>query len=141
MAADALVVDASVALKWYLREDGSEAALAVLACGRLLIAPDFLLDEARAVLCRSVPQRIDGGGLLMALADLEQVIDSFAPNAGLRPQALELARELAHSYYDCLYLSLALRTGAALMTADDKFLGKIDASAYRGRTIRLDRFP
>ncbi|MFT3952959.1 MAG: hypothetical protein QM722_00495 [Piscinibacter sp.] len=34
MAVDPLVIDASVALKWYLREDGSDAALRLLSAER-----------------------------------------------------------------------------------------------------------
>ena len=37
-----VVVDASVALKWYVDEEDSEAALALLASDERLIAPDFL---------------------------------------------------------------------------------------------------
>lgn len=44
-----LVVDASVALKWFLPEPGHEAALAILDAddaGQPLLAPDWLLVEA-----------------------------------------------------------------------------------------------
>lgn len=72
---------------------------------------------------------------MIALADLERVVGNLVPNAGLRPDALSLARELSHSYHDCLCLALALRWDAPLVTADDKFLGKIDGSAYRGTGV------
>ena len=39
------VVDASVALKWFVEEDGSERAAALLASKDLLIAPDLIVPE------------------------------------------------------------------------------------------------
>jgi predicted nucleic acid-binding protein len=41
-----LVVDASVALKWFLTEEPQDAqALAIVQDGTTLIAPDFLIAE------------------------------------------------------------------------------------------------
>src|SRR6266404_5666664 len=43
------VIDASVALKWVIEEDGSEAATALLV-GDVLAAPDFVVIECANVL-------------------------------------------------------------------------------------------
>ena len=40
-----LVADASVALKWYLIEDGAEAARQSLADGDTLVAPELVVAE------------------------------------------------------------------------------------------------
>jgi predicted nucleic acid-binding protein len=40
----------------------------------------------------------------------------------LAQQALELARTLDHPTYDCLYVALALREEATLVTADRRLL-------------------
>lgn len=40
-----IVVDASVALKWYVDEEDSERALALLNSGERLIAPDLIVAE------------------------------------------------------------------------------------------------
>jgi predicted nucleic acid-binding protein len=40
-----LVVDASVALKWYLIEDGAEPARQILADGDTLVAPELVVAE------------------------------------------------------------------------------------------------
>jgi predicted nucleic acid-binding protein len=44
-----IIIDASVALKWVIEEDGSEAAGALLL-GEPLAAPDFLMVECANVL-------------------------------------------------------------------------------------------
>jgi len=41
-----LVVDASVAIKWFVEEIWSDAARAVLGSGEPLIAPDLVVPEA-----------------------------------------------------------------------------------------------
>ena len=41
----ALIVDASVAFKWFVEEEGSDAARAVLQAPRRLIAPELLLAQ------------------------------------------------------------------------------------------------
>jgi predicted nucleic acid-binding protein len=40
-----LVIDASVALKWFIDEDGSDRAAALLDGKELLIAPDLIVAE------------------------------------------------------------------------------------------------
>ena len=41
-----LVVDASVAIKWFVEESRSDAARAVLTSGESLVAPDLVVPEA-----------------------------------------------------------------------------------------------
>jgi predicted nucleic acid-binding protein len=51
--------------------------------------------------------------------------------------AAELARALAHPVYDCLYLALAIRECAQVVTADRRFQAAVEASpAHRGM-VRL----
>ena len=40
-----LVVDANVAIKWFVEESRSDAARAVLASGEPLVAPDLVVPE------------------------------------------------------------------------------------------------
>jgi predicted nucleic acid-binding protein len=50
-----LVVDASVACKWFVEEDGSQAAEALLDSGSTLLAPDLLVPEVCNVAGSSIP--------------------------------------------------------------------------------------
>ena len=50
---DRLVVDASVAIKWVVEEEGSEAAAGLLD-GSTLAAPDFLIPECANILWKKV---------------------------------------------------------------------------------------
>ena len=39
--------------------------------------------------------------------------------------AVELATELQHSVYDCVYLAMALASGAQVVSADRRFVGAV----------------
>ena len=117
------VVDASVALKWFFPEEGSAEARNLAS--QDLHAPDLLLVESANVLWRKV--RVGdvtpsfARQACRALSGSPVTLHPTTPELTLH--ALELAVQLDHSIYDCLYLALALDLGAeALITADDRFL-------------------
>lgn len=119
-----VVVDASVAVKWVLDEPGSAWARALPGSGAQLLAPDLLPTECGSVLWRMARTgRIDPA-----------MLERFWSRIGATPlmtcgtgwreadAAMRLAMRLDHPIYDCLYLALALERGAALATADRRFL-------------------
>ena len=55
--------------------------------------------------------------------------------------ALGLAMELSHPLQDCLYLALAERLGAPLVTADKKFVVKAHTSHAPGAGALIHRRP
>jgi predicted nucleic acid-binding protein len=124
------VVDASVAVKWFvradwaLREDHVEPALALLRAttdGRVtLLQPPHFLAEVAAVLARLQPRR--ASRLVADLLDLD--IDWAEPTQALA-DAVALATRLDHHLFDTLYHALALATpGAVLVTADRRYFNK-----------------
>jgi predicted nucleic acid-binding protein len=115
------VVDASVALKWVLNEAASSWARALPSNTRLS-APTLLWTECANGLwrlARSVPEFDAGHAFgIVSTAPVEVVEVGLEVQA----QALRLGGRLGHPGYDCLYLALALDRGAALATADARFL-------------------
>jgi predicted nucleic acid-binding protein len=112
-----LVVDASVALKWVVEEDGSEAAAALGAYA--LTAPTLLLEEcANALWVKQRRAELTPAEAMERMRALREAPVDLVPSTGLLDQALALAIELAQTVYDCLYLSLAIRLDARLVTAD-----------------------
>ena len=97
----ALVIDASVGLKWVLQEDDSDLAQA-LAVSEELLAPDFWLNEACNVLWLQVRKRVftpeearEGLSLLRA-----QVEPTPTGELHLHEIALEISLAVNHSPYD-----------------------------------------
>jgi predicted nucleic acid-binding protein len=130
-----VLVDASVAVQWFAREPGSEAAARLLSDPRPLVAPDMMPTEVANALWKKV-RRGD-----MAIAELERSLVRLLgpalvliPTLPVLPRAALLAVELDHPVYDCVYLSLAEGQRATLATADARL-----RRAARARAIPLWR--
>jgi predicted nucleic acid-binding protein len=120
----ALVVDASVAVKWVLDEPGSGWARSLPASGAQLFAPNLLCTECGNVLWRMVrTERIDPSLVERFWSAMNAVPLALChADWTLSAAALRLSMRLNHPIYDCLYLALALDRDAALATADGRFL-------------------
>jgi predicted nucleic acid-binding protein len=115
-----LIVDASIAVKWLLQEEGSEQARMAVQ-GHDLAAPAFLRLEVFHVMWRrSRRGEATNSQLRETLPALHKIIGSFVSDEPLIPKAAEIAIAHTLAIYDCLYLALALQNEAALITADQK---------------------
>jgi len=113
------VVDASVALKWYLPEPESELAGRLLDPEHDLIAPDLLFAEVGNALWKRWRRgEIGLGELRDPLAALAAVPFDVRSAAPLLSAAAEVAVVSGCTVYDGLYVALAIETGAPLITAD-----------------------
>ena len=132
------VIDASVAVRWTIEMPLSERAELLLHRGRPLIAPDFVIVEVTNVLLKTIRDRADR--VQRALDGLEFLPRWFAhlePSIWLRHRAMTYAMEIDHSAYDCFYLALAVRENARMVTTDETFIRKVEASNYRSHIIHL----
>ncbi len=135
-----LVIDASVAVKWVVEEDGTPEALALRQKAKL-IAPDLLIAECANILWKKVHR----GELLMeeallAARLLQGAEIELLPTRSLFETATRLSIEIDHPAYDCLYLALAVEKKCQFVTADERFLRKLQQGrkyALGGRTISL----
>ena len=135
-----LVVDASVAVKWFLpdspREPDADLAAALLRAigdGRVeLLQPPHWLAEVAAVIARLRPE---------IAAEAIDLLDSMelatAADAELYKRASRLAQELDQHLFDTLYHALALENDALLVTADDRYLRK---AGRLGKIVALDQW-
>ncbi|HYM72501.1 MAG TPA: type II toxin-antitoxin system VapC family toxin, partial [Stellaceae bacterium] len=103
------VVDASVALKWFLPDEPhSDEAWALVQEGEILIAPDLLIAETcnAAWKCHRL-ERMEASEVSDIAAILPRFFAELVGTASLAPRAALIAVDLAHPVYDCLYLALA----------------------------------
>jgi predicted nucleic acid-binding protein len=121
-----LVIDASVVLKWVLQEAGREDALNLLdafEAGTVhLVAPRVLLQEVGSALSK----RCRRNELTPAQTRAAwQFVDIRRPmlieNQDHLDGALELSIAHRLSFWDSLYLALAINLRCELITADGRF--------------------
>jgi predicted nucleic acid-binding protein len=125
-----VVVDASVAVKWFIAEDRAAEALALRDLDEELIAPESTLFEVFHALWEKAREgRIPRARLPELAAAVPRPYSRLVEIAALYQPAARLALRLDHPVYDCLYLALAERERATLVTADEPLF----AAARRGR--------
>lgn len=133
-----LVVDASVALKWFLNvtegEPDRDRALTLLNGvdneSVQLVEPAHFIAEVAAVLARVKPDAADDD--LLDLLNIEyRIIETQETYA----RALELSIRYQHHLFDTLYHAVALEVeDASLVTADRRYY---DKAGGEGRIILL----
>ncbi|MEX2034071.1 MAG: type II toxin-antitoxin system VapC family toxin [Xanthobacteraceae bacterium] len=118
-----LVVDASIAAKWVLPEDGDDRAAALRGEPDELIAPSLIAAEVgNAVRKRVVAKELTAAEAVSAVEIATGLIDRLVPIPELAVRALELAIDLRHPIYDCFYLALAERENTKCVTADERLI-------------------
>lgn len=117
------VVDASVGIKWLLPAADSRLALALVSDEVERIVPDLFFSEIGNVLWKYVRfGSLSADMACKALHELSKVRLTVVPASELMDVTLDIACRNNRSFYDSLYLALALRDSAPMITADGKLL-------------------
>jgi pentatricopeptide repeat protein len=136
-----VVVDASLAFKWLVREEHTDKALAILRSwesqGIVPTAPHLMPAEVTNALHRRV---VRGEMSLTVAANLIKNLLSSSLELRealeLHGRALELAHELQQgAVYDAHYLALSEALDCDLWTADEKFFRAASPMAENVRWI------
>ncbi|MCC3414407.1 MULTISPECIES: type II toxin-antitoxin system VapC family toxin [unclassified Microcoleus] len=121
-----MVIDTMVFAYALLRvENHHEQAIAALETAEQIIVPDSLFAELGNVVWQWIQFRqlpIETG--LEVLDDAEALIDKIVPSAQVREIALELAVGANHSFYDALFVAVAIREEVQVITFDRKLAAK-----------------
>ena len=133
-----LVIDASVACKWFFNEPLSTEARTLAQSGEAFAAPDLILVEcANAAWRRVWGETVPSAQAQAFLSVLPQWFEALVPSAGLHETAFEMACALDHPVYDCQYLALAEDEETRLVTADRAFVKKVRRSPWHERVESL----
>ncbi len=120
-----VVVDASVAVKWFSDEELTEEALEVrqsyIDDNLQIVVPDLILYELSNAL-RYNPKYDDGDVQKAYQSILDMEIDVLAPSNEVIQLAIEKAFELDMTVYDATYTALAEYLEATLLTTDDEIV-------------------
>ena len=132
------VVDASVAVKLLVDEPESDAARELAATGLELHAPRLMASEVANALWRKARlgqiERADAGA---ALAWMTNMPLRWNDDEAVSADAVRLALALDHPVYDCVYLALAHRIGATMVTADRRFATAVATTEHGEAVLTL----
>ena len=125
------VVDASVAVKWFVPEEHSDVSELLLDENFELTVPRLFFSEFGNILWKKFTRKeLSHEDAVDSAKGLRSAMLIPVPDELLLDAALALACELKHPVYDCLYLALADSLETAVVTADQKFANKV-ADAVR----------
>ena len=130
------VVDASVAAKWFLPAEGetlTEEALELLyryTTGQIrLIVPDLFWAEFGNILWKAVRQgRWTRDAADTAIAIMKDRNLPTVPSSALLEEAFAIANAFQRTFYDSLYVALAVSSKAQLLTADERLARALAAT-------------
>ncbi len=132
------VVDASVAVKWLVAEDDTKAAEELATSGDDLHAPRLMASEVANALWRKARVgEIERRAAGVLLANVPDMPVRWGADELVSADAVRLALALDHPVYDCVYLALAHRIGAVMLTADSRFANAVAATEHGESILTL----
>jgi len=124
-----VVLDASVALRWFVDQPGAPAAAAWLRRfvrdPDLFVAPDLLPFEVHGGLARLQARRDPGWAAACFDRFLRLGLRILPTSEALFSRAFELAQTLRMGGYDAVYLAHAEDLGLRWLTADARALRRL----------------
>ena len=134
----ALVVDASVAVKWLVVEDGSDVARDLLDDGDDLHAPRLLVSEVANAVWRKVRlgqvDRRSAGQLIATMSDTPV---RWHADETVGADAIRLAIAHDRPVYDFMYIALAQRLGTRVVTADRRLANALENTDHGDLVVAL----
>jgi predicted nucleic acid-binding protein len=123
-----LVVDASVAAKWFLPDTGeplADEAFSLLDRYKKeevrFIVPDLFWAEMANIVWKAIRTgRLSPSSGKAAIELLTERNFPSVPSLKLLDRAFQIAVEYQRTVYDCLYVSLAIDSNAQFVTADER---------------------
>ena len=122
---ESVVVDASVAVKWVIPEERTDAALRARA--RFAIhAPELIVPEMANILWKKHQRsELTATEASVAAGLLANAGIALLPMADLMTAAVDLAIALGHPAYDCIYIAAAAKLECRFLTADAVLIRKL----------------
>ncbi|MGB9177770.1 MAG: type II toxin-antitoxin system VapC family toxin [Pyrinomonadaceae bacterium] len=130
---DNLVVDSSVAVKWFVVEPYSTEARRILDAyqsGTIsFLAPDLINAEFGNIIWKKhIFQGLAASDAQDILEKFRQLQFAFTPTAELLDEAYKIAVIHHRTVYDSLFLALSIRETCQFVTADEKLANAVSAA-------------
>lgn len=126
------VVDASVAVKWYVPEVYEQAASRLLKSKPRLHVPELMLPEFSSIIWKKVRRNeiteAESEKIIAALSRRRWTIHSHRRSL---KSAYAGAKATGQTVYDWTYLALAIQLKCELVTADEKFYKALEQTVFK----------
>ncbi len=137
-----LVVDASVAVKWFVPEVHEIAAQKFIDHRYQLFAPDLLWPEFGNILWKKqTRQQISPQATRQILIDFRRHRVGIVPSEPFVIAALEIAERIGRTVYDSLYIALAQRLGCRVVTADERLFNAVQRDRISAHILWVEDQP
>lgn len=132
------MVDASVAVKWLVVEEGSADARGLLDAAEELHAPRLLVSEVANAVWRKVRLgQVDRRAASQLLATMSDMPIRWHADETICADAIRLAIAHDRPVYDLMYLALAQRVGGRVVTADQRLVNALALTEHRDLVMAL----
>ena len=122
------VIDSSAAIEIVLKKSGAVDLINRIMAADKVIAPALFFAETGNVFRKYVQGRfLDKEQGIELYRTAIRIVDEFVEIESLNDEAVSESIRLNHSVYDLLYLVLARRNGAKLLTCDKKLQALYDS--------------
>lgn len=126
------VVDASVAIKWYVPEVYEQEASKLQRSGDALHAPELILPEFGNIVWKKVARREitekEGQKIVTEFSRANLV---YHPQRQIIKSAFTGAMMTNQTVYDWTYMALALSLGCQFVTADERFYKALEKTGLK----------
>ncbi len=127
-----IVVDSSVAIKWFVPQPNSTKAREILDAYQngymIILAPDLIYAEVGNIIWKL--HRFQG----LSQVDAQEILNTFqaielviTPSSLLLADAYHIAVAHQRTVYDSLYLALSLQQQCQFVTADEKLVNSVSS--------------
>jgi predicted nucleic acid-binding protein len=136
-----LVVDANVALKWFVRENLRDEARELYRTVAALIAPDLIIAEVTNIAWKKARRgEIAPAHARVVATGIRRSNIELIPSQEINERGLEIGLALKHPVYDCLYIACAERFGVTLITVDGKLCKAVENTEFADKVKHLSRW-
>ncbi|TAN46007.1 MAG: PIN domain-containing protein [Nitrospirae bacterium] len=126
------VVDASVAIKWYMPEVHSEEAFRLLSPKFELYVPDLLFSEIGNILWkRRIKDELSHEKAMTIIAAVNDVSFNIVSSQSLMSNTLNIACKHQRSFYDSVYIAIAQTRNCPMVTADLKLYNALKSGSLK----------
>lgn len=131
-----------MSIKWFVPEIHEEASLRVLDSAVELYAPDLIYAEMGNVLWKKWRRKeLSGEDVSGIMQDFMAITFQIHKSFDLSADALDIAKEHNQTFYDCIYVALALSAECALITADNKLYKAFHKSNLKKHILWIEDIP